>query len=98
MGLRESGKWKESIMKNEKAGYDPIESVLEDSLVPVKEITDRKPVILQQSIKREKPVKPVKPKKTPEQIRERNISVILLTGVILLLFGGLILATTSWGI
>ena len=41
--------------------------------------------------------KPEKPKKTPEQIRERNISVILLTGVILLLFGGLILATTSWG-
>ncbi|MED3908671.1 hypothetical protein P4597_05650 [Peribacillus simplex] len=95
--LRESGKSKESIMKNEKAGYDPIESVLEDSLEPVKEITDRKPVIEQQAIKREKPVKPTKPKKTPEQIRERNISVILLTGVILLLFGGLILATSSWG-
>ncbi|MGE6379247.1 hypothetical protein [Peribacillus muralis] len=39
----------------------------------------------------------VKPKKTPEQIRERNISVVLLTGVILLLLGGMILATSSWG-
>lgn len=95
--LQESGKLKESIMKNEKAGYDPIESVLEDRLEPVKEITDRKPVIDQQAIKLEKPVKQAKLKKTPEQIRERNISVILLTGVILLLFGGLILATSSWG-
>ncbi|MBO0999502.1 hypothetical protein IOC57_17350 [Bacillus sp. SD075] len=95
--LLESGKLKETLMDHEKDGYDPIESVLEDSLEPVKEITDRKPVIEQQAIKREKPVKPAKPKKTPEQIRERNISVILLTGVILLLFGGLILATSSWG-
>lgn len=95
--LRESGKLKESIMKNEKAGYDPIESVLEDSPEPVKEITDKKPVIEQLAIRREKPVKSAKPKKTPEQIRERNISVILLTGVILLLIGGVILATSSWG-
>lgn len=35
--------------------------------------------------------------KTPEQIRERNITAVLVTGVILLLFGGLILATSSWG-
>ncbi|MEC0300728.1 hypothetical protein [Peribacillus frigoritolerans] len=95
--LRESSGLNESIMKDEKAGYAPIESGFEESLEPVKEINDRKPVIQKQAIKREKPVKPAKPKKTPEQIRERNISVILLTGVILLLFGGLILATTSWG-
>ncbi|TDL86729.1 hypothetical protein E2R55_21780 [Vibrio vulnificus] len=94
--LRESSGLNESIMKDEKAGYAPIESGFEESLEPVKEINDRKPVTQQQTI-REKPVKPAKPKKTPEQIRERNISVILLTGVILLLFGGLILATTSWG-
>ncbi|MDF1997777.1 hypothetical protein [Peribacillus frigoritolerans] len=95
--LRESSGLNESIMKDEKAGYAPNESGFEESLEPVKEINDRKPVTQQQSIKREKPAKPAKPKKTPEQIRERNISVILLTGVILLLFGGLILATTSWG-
>ncbi|MBX9957451.1 hypothetical protein H7T43_21485 [Peribacillus simplex] len=95
--LRESSGLNESIMKDEKAGYAPIESGFEESLEPVKEINDRKPVTQQQAIKREKPAKPAKPKKTPEQIRERNISVILLTGVILLLFGGLILATTSWG-
>ncbi|MBR8645224.1 hypothetical protein KEH51_16545 [[Brevibacterium] frigoritolerans] len=76
----------------------PTESGFEESLEPVKESNVRKPVIQKQAIKREKLVKLAKPKKTPEQIRERNISVILLTGVILLLFGGLILATTSWGI
>ncbi|MFJ7367492.1 hypothetical protein ACIQWQ_25840 [Peribacillus frigoritolerans] len=94
--IRESSGLNESVMKDKKAGYTPIESGFEESLEPVKEINDRKPVTQQQAI-REKPVKPAKPKKTPEQIRERNISVILLTGVILLLFGGLILATTSWG-
>ncbi|MGG4263916.1 hypothetical protein [Peribacillus simplex] len=90
----ESGGLKKSIMKDEKTGYGPNESVLEDSLEPIKGIPERKPVNQQQAIKREKPAKP---KKTPEQIRERNISVILLTGVILLLFGGMILATSSWG-
>lgn len=35
--------------------------------------------------------------KTQEQIRERNITAVLITGVILLLFGGLIWATSTWG-
>lgn len=96
--LRESSGVNETITKDEKTSYETNESALEESLEPVKEITDRKPVIQKQAIKREKSVRPAKPKKTPEQIRERNISVILLTGVILLLFGGLILATSSWGI
>ncbi|MBT2613971.1 MULTISPECIES: hypothetical protein [unclassified Bacillus (in: firmicutes)] len=95
--LRESSGLNEPIMKDKKAEFTSIESGYEESLEPAKEINDRKPVIQKQAIKREKPIKPAKPKKTPEQIRERNISVILLTGVILLLFGGLILATTSWG-
>ncbi|WP_411739505.1 hypothetical protein [Peribacillus sp. S4] len=88
-----------SFQLRESSGLNevPTESGFEESLEPVKESNVRKPVIQKQAIKREKPVKPAKPKKTPEQIRERNISVILLTGVILLLFGGLILATTSWG-
>ena len=39
----------------------------------------------------------VKVEKTSEQLRERNISIVLITGVILLLFGGLIWATSTWG-
>lgn len=39
----------------------------------------------------------VKPAKSAEQIRERNITLVLVMGVILLLFGGLILATSTWG-
>ena len=38
-----------------------------------------------------------KVEKTSEQLRERNISIVLITGVILLLFGGLIWATSTWG-
>lgn len=38
-----------------------------------------------------------KVEKTPEQIRERNISIVLIIGVIFLLFGGLIWATSTWG-
>lgn len=37
-----------------------------------------------------------KVEKTSEQLRERNIAVVLITGVILLLFGGLIWATSTW--
>ncbi|MCT8138302.1 hypothetical protein H1D32_11400 [Anaerobacillus sp. CMMVII] len=37
-----------------------------------------------------------KKKLTPEQVRERNISLSLTVGVILLLIGGLVLATSSW--
>ncbi|MGE7604450.1 hypothetical protein ACQKL5_18545 [Peribacillus sp. NPDC097675] len=55
------------------------------------------PMTKPQAIPKKKVVRPEKPKKTPEQLRERNISVVLLTGVILFLFGGLILATSSWG-
>ena len=38
-----------------------------------------------------------KVEKTSEQLRERNISIVLITGVIFLLFGGLIWATSTWG-
>lgn len=38
-----------------------------------------------------------KPQKTAEQLRERNISIVLIMGVIFLLCGGLILATSTWG-
>ncbi|MGE7767438.1 hypothetical protein [Peribacillus sp. NPDC096540] len=88
----------ESITKDKKISIDLKEQVMEERPEPaIASIPERKPVNQQQVIKRERPVQPIKPKKTPEQIREWNISVVLLTGVILLLFGGLILATSSWG-
>ncbi|MDP5273731.1 SCO7613 C-terminal domain-containing membrane protein [Chengkuizengella axinellae] len=47
-----------------------------------------------------KKVKPPKPKKqkSPEQIRDRNITWTLILGVILLLIGGLYVATSNWSI
>jgi len=51
----------------------------------------------QQSSNNMSPPKP-KPVVSPEQIRERNISIIMTVGVILLLLGGVILATSSWDI
>ncbi|MFX3672938.1 MAG: hypothetical protein ACE3JQ_00625 [Paenisporosarcina sp.] len=42
-------------------------------------------------------VQKVKKQKSAEELRERNISIILMIGVMLLLFGGMILATTNWG-
>jgi hypothetical protein len=41
-------------------------------------------------------VKPEKKKLTPEEVRERNISWLLNLGVILLLIGGLFVATSNW--
>ncbi|MED3688398.1 hypothetical protein P4534_06130 [Peribacillus butanolivorans] len=88
----------ESIMNDKKVSDVPNEPVIvERPELVIESIPERKPVNQQRVIKQEKPVQPIKPKRTPEQIRERNISVVLLTGVILLLFGGLILATSSWG-
>lgn len=40
---------------------------------------------------------PVRTPLTKEQIRERNLTLILILGVSFLLLGGLILATTNWG-
>lgn len=58
----------------------------------------------QYSVKKEKVVerkvvaKVDKPKKvlTPEQVREKNITTILMIGVFLFLLGGIVLATNSW--
>lgn len=38
-----------------------------------------------------------KKQKTPEQIRERNLTIILVLGIIMLFFGGLYLGTSNWG-
>ncbi|MFP7495169.1 hypothetical protein SFC66_15435 [Terribacillus saccharophilus] len=38
-----------------------------------------------------------KKQKTPEQIRERNLTIVLVLGIIMLFFGGLYLGTSNWG-
>ncbi len=43
-----------------------------------------------------KPSKPAKPKKTKEQLRERNITWLLILGVMFLLISGLVVATSTW--
>lgn len=66
---------------------DPPESVSREEQEPKAELTIKK-----------KPEKPVKKKKTksPEQIRERNITWSLILGVSILLITGLIVATSQW--
>lgn len=41
--------------------------------------------------------KPLKRKLTKEQLREKNLTLVLILGVSFLLLGGFILATTNWG-
>src|SRR5699024_8056210 len=43
-----------------------------------------------------KSIKPVRVSKTPEQLRERNITWLLILGVTFLLISGLVIATSSW--
>ncbi len=50
---------------------------------------------IQKSVKETKEKQP-KPKKSSEQIRERNITWLLSMGVVFLLFSGLVVATTTW--
>lgn len=40
--------------------------------------------------------KPVRKPKTPEQIRERNITWLLVLGVVFLLISGMVIATSTW--
>jgi hypothetical protein len=51
-------------------------------------------------IKEDKPIAPAEPKPkrilSPQDIRERNISWILIIGVVLVLMSGLVLATSTW--
>lgn len=42
------------------------------------------------------PPPPPKPKKTEQEIRDRNVTWVLIIGVVLLLMGGLVLATSNW--
>src|SRR5690625_2123290 len=43
-----------------------------------------------------KSIKPVRVSKTPEQLRGRNITWLLILGVTFLLISGLVIATSSW--
>ncbi len=56
------------------------------------------PLMQKQAAKQEENPKPIAPAKvmTPEKIRERNISWALISGVILLFFGGLVFGTSIW--
>lgn len=53
----------------------------------------RKPAMTSHASVSPKPIK----QKTPEQIRERNLTIILVLGIIMLFFGGLYLGTSNWG-
>lgn len=57
--------------------------VQENNLTKINEVIEEKP-------------KPVKRKLSPEEIRERNITWSLNLGVLLLLIGGLFVATSNW--
>ncbi|MBA9028623.1 hypothetical protein [Peribacillus huizhouensis] len=74
-----------NIQRTEEFVQKPIQDSLQTPMASPKP----RQVIQQQSV--------VKPVKSVEQIRERNITLVLVMGVILLLFGGLILATSTWG-
>lgn len=60
--------------------------------------TEKKKREEEKARKIQKSVKPIKEKKkhTPEQLRERNLGVMLYLGVFLLLLGGLFVATSNW--
>ncbi|SDD03407.1 hypothetical protein SAMN05421663_10651 [Terribacillus halophilus] len=53
----------------------------------------RKPAMAKNAYSHQKQKK----QKTPEQIRERNLTIILVLGIIMLFFGGLYLGTSNWG-
>lgn len=78
-------------------------SVHPDLLVNVAKEEKKIKVPVESSNQKETPTSEEKKKvmakseKTSEQLRERNISVVLIMGVIFLLFGGLIWATSTWG-
>ncbi|MFJ7746314.1 hypothetical protein [Peribacillus sp. NPDC097295] len=93
MGMKNLSKAQEPAVGNK--GESPIKEPIAPGRLEL--VRASAPMTKPRTLPKEKVVRPEKPKKTPEQIRERNISVVLLTGVILLLFGGLILATSSWG-
>lgn len=68
---------------------------IEDQALKENEEKEEKEIVIE---KKEKKKQPFIQKKshTPEQLRERNIGVLLYLGVFLLLIGGLVVATSNW--
>lgn len=67
------------------------------------EMVQQAPVETTKAAKVEQPVprktqnfKPSRPKKSSEQVRERNITWLLILGVLFLLISGLVVATSTW--
>ncbi|GAA0306719.1 hypothetical protein GGQ92_001841 [Gracilibacillus halotolerans] len=54
------------------------------------------PSISQQQVTKQQIEKPKKPEKSPEKLRERNITWALMIGVIMILISGLVVATSNW--
>ncbi|MED1864504.1 hypothetical protein P4V41_13640 [Fictibacillus nanhaiensis] len=69
-----------------------------DTIVHTAEVTMDEPKQKPQPVKTVAPRPQPKVEVTPEQRRERNITSIMAAGVILLLLGGLTLATSNWDV
>ncbi|MBP1913771.1 hypothetical protein J2Z23_000708 [Lederbergia galactosidilyticus] len=67
-----------------------------NELIESPAIKTEQAISLTQKSVEETKAKQAKPKKSPEQIRERNITWLLVVGVVFLLISGLVVATTSW--
>lgn len=78
----------EMILQEKKAEEERLYAERQASLEALKQRQEER----KEEIRRQKEAK----KLSPEQVRERNISLALIAGVVLLLLGGLVLATSSW--
>ncbi len=89
------------IREREEKEQTPLTDLLTN--VTEKEVKQEIPLPINPELSKRKEISEDKKKvvakveKTSEQLRERNISIVLITGVIFLLFGGLIWATSTWG-
>lgn len=102
--LREGGYVKKKDYLKVLDGYyryreDVRNKEINESILHTAEVTNDEPKQNPQPVKAITPP-PTKPKVeiTPEQRRERNITTIMAAGVILLLLGGLTLATSNWDV
>lgn len=100
--LREGGYVKKKDYLNVLDGYyryreDVRRKEINDTIVHTAKVSSDEPKHNPQPVKTITPP-PIKPKVeiTPEQRRERNLTTIMAAGVILLLLGGLTLATSNW--
>ncbi|MDM5316244.1 hypothetical protein QUF49_09585 [Fictibacillus sp. b24] len=87
-------RYRDDLQKNETKEAMILTEAVNPGLEPIPEPTlEHEPIP-------EKRIAPAKPRVeiTPEQRRERNITTLMAAGVILLLLGGLTLATSNWDV